>query len=110
MTLSAKSRAKSYSNNMTKGDLIRAPGQLRPGRLRTVGDVRAELAQIYRDARVGRLETPVATRLTYLLAVLQKAIEAETLESRIVELEKRLPKRTHRARRVTCAIVFGIPA
>ncbi len=59
-------------------------------RLASIGDVRREMALVYRQAKNGRLDIQSATRLTYILSNLGKIIEIEKIEPRIRELEERL--------------------
>jgi hypothetical protein len=56
-------------------------------RLGSVGDVRRELAKVYRQARASQLDMAKACKLTYVLATLGKLIEVESLESRLSALE-----------------------
>ncbi len=65
----------------------------RPGALNTLGRVREELGQIYRDARQGRMQTQDLTRLAYTLSLLSKVIETETYETRMAAIEHALAVR-----------------
>jgi len=64
----------------------------RPPRLRlklaSVGDVRAELARVYRAAKVGSIQIPDASRLANILFILSRIIEGGDLEKRIQALEE----------------------
>lgn len=56
-------------------------------KLETVGNVRRELARIYREARRGELATQEATRFAYLLDLMSRMIERGELERRVEALE-----------------------
>lgn len=58
-------------------------------RLATVKDVRIALANLYRDARSGKVDTQDATRLGYLLNLIRTCIVDGELEQRIAALEER---------------------
>ena len=64
-----------------------APPRLRC-RLRTVDDVRAELARLYREAKAGRRAIGDASRLANMLFILGRMIESSDLERRVLILEK----------------------
>jgi hypothetical protein len=55
--------------------------------------VRRELAAVYRDARSGRIDSAVATRLGYLLSQLLRAFETTELQERLETLERILTQR-----------------
>ena len=62
----------------------------RPGKLTHIGDVRKELASIYRDTRQGKLDPADLTRYAFALKVLKDMIVDEKLDElaiRIQELE-----------------------
>ena len=59
----------------------------RVGPLRSVGDVRSEMARVYRAARMGRLDLGDAKSLTYILVSLGALIRDSDLEQRIAQLE-----------------------
>ena len=56
-------------------------------KLSTVGDVRAELARVYRGAKVGNIAIGDASRLANILFILSRIIEGGDLEKRIQILE-----------------------
>jgi uncharacterized protein YjhX (UPF0386 family) len=65
--------------------------------LKTLDDVRVEMARVYRDMRTGRIESQDGTRLVYVLAQIGKIIEAGDVEKRVEALEtvlkaRRLPR------------------
>jgi hypothetical protein len=65
--------------------------------LKTIDDVRLEMARVYRDMRAGTVQTQDGTRLAYVLAQIGKLIESGELERRIESLElvlrqRKLPK------------------
>ena len=55
--------------------------------LKTIDDVRVEMARVYRDMRAGRVETSDGTKLAYVLSQLGKLIESGEIEKRIEALE-----------------------
>ena len=55
--------------------------------LKTIDDVRVEMARVYRDMRAGRIESSDGTKLAYVLAQLGKLIESGELEKRLEALE-----------------------
>jgi len=65
------------------------PTPARP-RLNTVRECRRELAKVYADAKVGRIETQTATRLCYLLTSLAAMIRDGELEDRVRALETQI--------------------
>jgi hypothetical protein len=56
--------------------------------LSKIEHVRAELANVYRQARVGNIDMADATKMAYILSILAKLIETNDLERRIELLEK----------------------
>lgn len=72
-----------------------APGQTaapRPRRLRcalkTLRNVRQELATLYRQAKHGVIDVTDASKLANMLSVLARIIELTELESRVTALER----------------------
>ena len=63
-----------------------APPRLRL-KLSTVGDVRAELARIYREGKAGLRPIADVSRLGNVLFILHRIIEGSDLEKRIQILE-----------------------
>jgi len=61
--------------------------KIRVGPLVTSGDVKTEIARVYRQARRGQLDTSEGTRLVYMLRVLLTAIETTDVERRLDVLE-----------------------
>lgn len=58
--------------------------------LKTIDDVRLEMAKIYRDMKLIKIATQDGTRLVYVLAQIGKMIELHDIEKRVNELEDRL--------------------
>ena len=56
--------------------------------LRTIDDVRAELARLYRDAKAGRRDVSDASRLANMLFILGRMIEGAEFEARLEKLER----------------------
>lgn len=63
-----------------------APARLRLP-LATVGDVRRELARLYREGKAGKRDTSDVSKLANVLAILNRCIEASELEARVQKLE-----------------------
>lgn len=61
-------------------------------KLNSLGDVRREMATIYREARAGKLDISDAGRLAYVLTGIGKLIEVEQIEQRLNQLERKLLK------------------
>lgn len=55
--------------------------------LKTIDDVRVEMARVYRDMRAGRIDTADGTKLAYVLSQIGKLIESGELEKRLEALE-----------------------
>jgi len=55
--------------------------------LKTIDDVRVEMARVYRDMRAGRVDTADGTKMAYVLAQIGKLIESGELEKRLEALE-----------------------
>jgi len=64
--------------------------------LKTIDDVRVEMARVYRDMRAGRIDTADGTKLAYVLAQLGKLIESGEIEKRLEAVEGVLLSRRHR--------------
>ena len=64
-----------------------------PARLRlplaTAGDVRRELARLYREGKSGLRDVADVSRLANVLNILVRSIESSELEERLVSLEER---------------------
>jgi hypothetical protein len=73
--------------------LARPPTRPRRPVLKTLPDVRREMARVYREMRRGRLETQDATRMTYVLTQIAKIIQTAELEARIEAVERALGSR-----------------
>jgi hypothetical protein len=56
--------------------------------LRTVREIRRELARVYRDMRTNRIEDQQGTRLSYVLFTLGRLVELDDLETRLGALEQ----------------------
>lgn len=61
-------------------------------RLRSIKDVRKEMASVYADARCGRIPSQDATRLVYCLVALSNTIRDHEIEQRIEKLEEQSNK------------------
>ena len=57
-------------------------------KLDTAQDVRREMAKIYRETRSGLLDSAESTKLTWILASIQKVIESSDMEARMSRLEQ----------------------
>lgn len=58
--------------------------------LKTIDDIRLEMARVYRDMKLQKLPTHDGTRLVYVLAQIGKMIEVNEIERRINLLEDKL--------------------
>lgn len=56
--------------------------------LSTLGDVKHELAKLYRQTKAGKIETADASRLAFILNSLGRVIVDADLEQRIATLEQ----------------------
>lgn len=75
------------------GEPVRRSRAAYPIRLRTLENVRAEMARVYRQARSGQIKTEEGSKLVWTLGQLKIVIEAiENVEhaERILEIETRL--------------------
>jgi hypothetical protein len=70
---------------MTSGELVPIP--LRRISLKTLFQVRREMASVYREMRAGSIESQDGTRYVYVLAQVGKMIEQSELERRVAQLE-----------------------
>lgn len=73
----------------TTGELDPPPPKIK---LNSIGDVRREMATIYREARAGKLDISDAGRFAYVLTGIGKLIEVELIEQRLAQLEGKLLK------------------
>ena len=55
--------------------------------LKTIDDVRLEMAKVYRDMKSQKIPTHDGTRLVYVLAQIGKMIELHDIERRLEKLE-----------------------
>lgn len=56
--------------------------------LKSINDVRLEMANIYRAMKAGSIETSDGTKLCYVLSAIGKMIESADIEARIALLER----------------------
>lgn len=73
-----------------KGLLCDSPGKSsrsHRAKLRTVSDVSAEVAKLYREARAGKVGTQDASRLANMLAIVARLLTESDLERRLEALE-----------------------
>ncbi len=61
--------------------------------LKTIDDVRLEMARVYREMRTGQIDTQDGTRLSFVLGQIGKLIQVNEIEQRMVALEKVLKQR-----------------
>ena len=62
-------------------------GQRYRCKLNTLGDIKSEMAKLYREARSGVIDIQDGTKLTWMLQAVAKVIEGSDLEKRIEALE-----------------------
>ena len=70
--------------------LLRTPSRVD---LKTIDDVRVEMARVYRDMRGGRIDPADGTKLAYVLSMIGKLIESGEIEKRLEALEGVLTSR-----------------
>ena len=58
-------------------------------KLDTIGDIKREMAKLYRETRSGLVDVQDATKLTWCLQAVAKVIETSDLEERVKNLENR---------------------
>lgn len=58
--------------------------------LKTIDDVRLEMAKVYRDMKYQKIPSHDGTRLVYVLAQIGKMIEVHEIEKRVSQLEEKL--------------------
>ena len=56
-------------------------------RLSTVGNVSAEIAKIYREARSGAIPVDHASKYAHILSIIGRIIETSDLERRVADME-----------------------
>lgn len=56
--------------------------------LKSIDDVRLEMAKVYRDMKLQRIATSDGTRLVYVLGQIGKMIELHDIEKRLEVLEQ----------------------
>lgn len=61
-----------------------------PGPLVTTGDVRTELAKVYRDVRTRKIPSAEGTKCAYILMAIARIIEGAEMERRVELLEQQL--------------------
>ena len=61
--------------------------------LKTIDQVRVEMARIYRDMRSGRIDSQDGTRMAYVLAQIGKLIESGDIEERVKALHRAIENR-----------------
>lgn len=61
--------------------------------LKTIDDVRLEMAKVYREMRTNQIEAQQGTKLVYVLSSIGKLIELHEIEKRIEALEDKLNER-----------------
>ena len=81
------------ANNVLEGEVVTKStlprGVTYKIRLANIGDVRLEVAKVYREARQNKIPAQQATRLVYILTALANMIRDSDLEERIKQLEER---------------------
>lgn len=60
--------------------------------LKTIDDVRLEMARVYREMRGNQVEAAIGTKLVYVLSSIGKLIEIHEIEKRIMKLEEGMKK------------------
>lgn len=73
-------------------DAADPPGRLRL-KLKTMDDVKAELARLYRQGKAGRRDVAEVSKLANVLSILGRLIEGVDLAARLDALEEGAKKR-----------------
>jgi hypothetical protein len=63
-------------------------------RLRTIDDVKVEIARIYREGKGGKRPVGDVSKLANVLSIMGRLIEGADIEERIAALERAAGKRT----------------
>lgn len=58
--------------------------------LKTIDDVRVEMAKVYRSVKAGEIDSQHGSRLVYILSQIGRLVEIHEIERRLVALESRL--------------------
>ena len=69
------------------GELSDLPPARYRAKLDSLGDVKREMAKVYREARSGILDVQDSTKLVWVLQAVGKVIESSDLEKRVEILE-----------------------
>lgn len=79
------------TDNKTPSTLDSESGELLPTPyridLKSIDDVRLEMARVYREMRSNTIEAQQGTRLVYVLSAIGKLIELHDIEQRLAALE-----------------------
>lgn len=86
-TQAAESRA-NVDDDAASPSRVRCP-------LRSLDDVKAELARVYRQAKGGSLRVEDASKLANVLSILARLIEGADLEARIAAIENQRQQESH---------------
>lgn len=65
------------------------PSRTKQIALKSIDDVRLEMAICYREMKSGKIETGDGTKLVYVLSAIGKMIELHDIEKRIALLEEK---------------------
>jgi hypothetical protein len=87
-------RKRSAKGTDAAGEEGDTPAPLKPLRLklRTINDVRGELARLYRDGKAGRRDVNDVSKLANVLAILGRLIEGADFERRLLAAEAFMAK------------------
>lgn len=69
----------------TSGEVLPTPPRID---LKTIDDIRLEMARVYREMRSNAMEAQQGTRLVYVLSAIGKLIELHDIEQRLAKLEE----------------------
>lgn len=72
-----------------RDDVLPTPSRID---LKSIDDVRLEMARVYREMRANQVEAAIGTKLVYVLSSIGKLIEIHEIEKRIIKLEEGLKK------------------
>lgn len=92
--MARKGNASDAESRANAGDGDEPPGRLRL-KLKTMDDVKAEMARLYRECKSGRRDVADGSKLANMLSLLGRLIEGADFEARLqaIEVAQQQPKK-----------------
>ena len=81
---------KSIQADESKGELVELPPKKLD--LRNAHAIRREMASVYRDMRLGKIDPADGTKLAYVLELLRKSHETLVLEEQLTNIQSQLER------------------